>query len=665
MIYLSVSDYAEIKKCSGQYIRKLCLESKINCTYTINNKNKKTYKIPLNALDPTEQREYLKKHRPDQPQLELVVPGENKASGGIDMHPEISDIRTMKSFDQFPDAQKEEINFWAKILNDWDIYTSQTKKQKTILTNEYIAKLRAEHKELKVSQDILYRKRQSLRSGDLTGLVDNRGHAKKGHSSIPDVAWECFLYHYLDQELHSIDKCYEYTKFQMKKDYPDLLPLPSCSAFRRRLNNDVPEPLKILGRKGEKEFRDRCGQHIERTYKNMKSNDYWVADNHTIDVITLSDDGKTHRLYLTAILDARSGIFAGIHVSSAPSSQSTIICLRKAIIKTGTTPLHFYVDNGREFLTHDVGGMGHRSRKSQEDEFDPPPILERLGIKMVNAIVHNAKAKIIERRFLDFKNTVSRLFSTFCGGNINEKPEKLKKILKSGKIPTDAEFTAIIEDLIYHYMNEQQASGVVPSDKGKSRMQVYAENVTELRVVPEDDLRLLLMRSTRKQRIGRLGVHVLVAGEKLNYYNNDLLKLFGQEVYCRYDPENMAKVHVYDLENKYLMTAPSNISTVCEYGCDEEWLSEAIRKTKAYEKLLKQELNDYKKSKYDFDTALDLVLAEAQRNKEQKEYEQNPKIISIVRAGEKPTEEKQAVGQTNLISDLEKMIKNLEKQQQE
>ena len=53
----------------------------------------------------------------------------------------------------------------------------------------------------------------------------------------------------------------------------------------------------------------------------------------------------------------------------------------------------------RSCLTFDFGGLGHRQKKSTKDRFSPPPIFERLGIKMVNARVRNAKAKIIERRF--------------------------------------------------------------------------------------------------------------------------------------------------------------------------------------------------------------------------------------------------------------------------
>lgn len=83
---------------------------------------------------------------------------------------------------------------------------------------------------------------------------------------------------------------------------------------------------------------------------------------------------------LQHFFDARSGIFTGCYVTDAPSSQATLIALRKGIAKYGI-PENIYVDNGREFLTFDVGGLGHRLKKSQKAKFAPPPVFERLGIK--------------------------------------------------------------------------------------------------------------------------------------------------------------------------------------------------------------------------------------------------------------------------------------------
>lgn len=149
--------------------------------------------------------------------------------------------------------------------------------------------------------------------------------------------------------------------------------MPSYTTFYRRAQADIPEPLKVLGREGEKAFRDRCAPYIRRVYDDMRSNEWWIADNHTFDIITEGENGQRHRLYLTAFFDARSGIFTGCYVTNAPSSQSTLIALRRGILKYGI-PENIYVDNGREFLTYDVGGLGHRKKKPKDgqERFEPP-----------------------------------------------------------------------------------------------------------------------------------------------------------------------------------------------------------------------------------------------------------------------------------------------------
>ena len=76
----------------------------------------------------------------------------------------------------------------------------------------------------------------------------------------------------------------------------------------------------------------------------------------------MGPDGTLHRLYLSAWLDARSGIFTGWYVTDGPGSQATLNALRKGILKFGI-PSRAYVDNGREFLTRDIGGRGHRAKK--------------------------------------------------------------------------------------------------------------------------------------------------------------------------------------------------------------------------------------------------------------------------------------------------------------
>lgn len=651
MIYLTVKEVAELKECSTQYIKKIVLDGSLKSEVSANKNNRKKYLIPLNELSYSEQLKYYKSHA-------IAIPE--------DLLPAQKAERPHKEFDEFTAEQREEIAKWIRILNAWDEYCATSKLQKVAATEKFVQLQQVANPDLNVSKGILYRKKKALKDDDLAGLLDNRGSWKKGTSSIPEEVWQCFLSFYLDEAQHPIKACYEYTEMWLKREAPQLLPLPAYASFYRKVQTAIPKPVEIMGREGMKAFRDRCAPYIKRTYEGMASNEWWIADNHTFDVQTKGENGSIHRLYLTAFFDARSGIFTGCYVTDAPSSQATLIALRKGIVKYGI-PENIYVDNGREFLTFDVGGLGHRLKKSQKDKFAPPPVFERLGIKMTNALVRNAKAKIIERRFRDVKDRLSRLFPTYTGGNVVERPERLKKVIKdTDNIPTDFEFTQAVEDILTYYMNEKPYSGAVSSDSGKTRMQVYREQLKEKRVASELDLNLMLMRSTRSQKVGRRGVHLTIAGEKLDYYNDELIfNYFGKEMYCRYDPEDISSVRVYDLKDNYIMTVPVDNEAVLTYGSSKDAVGQALRKVRSFEKLTKQELKASQITALGKKTALELVLATAEENKS-KTDEVNAKIISIHRIDEEPTEIKQAVGQNNLVTiDKAKMIRNLEERQKE
>lgn len=651
MIYLTAKEVAGIKGCSERYVKMLINNGSLQGDETINQNNRKKYLIPLNELSHSEQLKYYKSHA-------IAIPE--------DLLPERKTERPHKEFDEFSAVQREEIAEWIRILNAWDEYCATSKLQKVPATEKFVQLQKVANPDLNISKGILYRKKKALKADDLAGLLDNRGNWKKGTSSIPEEVWQCFLSFYLDEAQHPIQACYEYTEMWIKREAPQLLPLPAYASFYRKVQTAIPKPVEIMGREGMKAFRDRCAPYIRRTYEDMVSNEWWIADNHTFDVQTKGEKGNLHRLYLTAFFDARSGIFTGCYVTDAPSSQATLIALRKGITKYGI-PQNIYVDNGREFLTFDVGGLGHRQKKSTKDKFAPPPVFERLGIKMTNAIVRNAKAKIIERRFRDVKDRLSRLFPTYTGGNVVERPERLKKVIKvTDNIPTDYEFTQAVEDILTYYMNEKPYSGAVSSDSGKSRMQVYREQLKEKRVAAELDLNLMLMRSTRSQKVGRRGVHLSVAGEKIDYYNDDLiLNHFGESVYCRYDPEDISKVRIYDLDDNYIMTAPTDNEAVLAYGASKDAVAQALRKVKSLEKLTKQELKASQITAFGKETALNLVLATAEENKANAE-EINPKVISVHRADETAEQLPMAVGQSNIVTiDKAKMIRNLEQRQKE
>ena len=622
---LSTQEVARLYGKDERTIRRWAKSGKIQATSFLNEFNSPEYLFPLDALDASIQEKYFI-------QLKASLP-----TPSVDISPK---RRTSSPLDHYTAEEREEITWWLKTVDDWQRYRSKYPGSKAEADDRFIALCAKTDPEHEFSIDTLYRRWKSIKQDDLDGLIDKRGKWKKGKSDIQPEAWDAFLYFYLQEAQHPMMKCYEYMKLLLREEHPDLVAdIPSYTTFTRRVKSDIPEAVEVLGREGQKAFRDRCAPYIRRTYEGMASNEWWIADNHTFDVITQGDNGQRHRLYLTAFFDARSGIFTGCYVTLNPSSQATLIALRKGILKYGI-PENIYVDNGREFLTFDIGGLGHRAKKPKDgkERFEPPPVFERLGIKMTNAIVRNAKAKIIERRFRDIKDHLSRLFETFTGGNVLEKPERLKHVLKNGEIPLDSTFTETVEELLDWYFNQQPYGGEVQEDQGKPRQQVFNENLHKKRVASAEDLNLMLMRSARPQKVTRRGVHLDIAGQRLDYWNDDMLiNLLGQQVYFRYDPDDLSEVRVYDLQDRFIMTVPVDNTAVLTYGASKEDVKAAMGKVRRMERITKEALQVSAFPAFGKRTALELVMAQAHASKTARIIpEADPKVLELQRPDEEP-----------------------------
>lgn len=608
-----------------------------------NAQNRPEYLIPLSALPEQAQKKYMDQHRPA-PAAAPMDKGKKETPAAA---------RPLESYSA---EERAEISYWLAMVDRWQEYRRKAGGRKAECDEKFVLLRQLEEPERQISVETLYRKWAAIRAGELDSLVDKRGKARKGKTVLlPEIEQE-FLSLFLDEAQLPIPRCVALTEQWARENMPTALPLPSYHTFYRKAKA-VPYAVTVLCREGEKAYYDKCSPYIRREYESISANDFWIGDTHTLDVESMGPDGTLHRLYLSAWLDARSGIFTGWYVTASPGSQATLNALRKGIATRGI-PLNVYVDNGREYLTRDIGGLGHR--KKGKDSFAPPGVFERLGIKMTNAIVRNARAKLVERRFEDFKNYVSRLFPTYTGGNVVEKPNRLKYVLKQGDhVPTDAEVIAAVDTLIEGYLNCEPYGGSVPEDKGKSRVDVWRENLPNGAVrkpASETDLQLMLMRTSKPVRVTRRGVTLKLHGLELDYYTPELANLRMQDkVYLRYDPEDLSKVRVYDLEDRFLQEAPQSTLTA-GYLATQGQIAELMAAKRKAEKAVR-EYGQALRLPEDPERALNLATALAQRNLDELALAPNPKCIELRRA-EQEEPLLRAVGDIDIGSMNEYLIKH-------
>ena len=630
-IILGVQDLSSLTGVSPQYIRRLAKNGKLPADIFTNTKNRQEYAFSLAAQPKDIQEKYYARQR-----AELAAPADALSA---------STAKALKPFDCYTEAEREEIVFWKRVLADWEKYRQRGGMNAAELDKRFLAYLALEYPEQKLSIATLYRKRKALAEGDLDGLVDGRGKGRKGKRSMAEPVWTFFRGALLQETKHmDIREAMRQTEEHFQLTDPDMLPLPSYSTFRRRVLEDIPPQVLCLGIYGEKALKDEFVPFVRRDYNPMSSNEWWVADNHTFDVLTLGPDGNKHRLYLTAFIDARSGIFTGWHVTETPSAYAVLLALRRGILERGI-PENILTDNGSDFCAWDVGGRGHRKKNAKAEANRPPTIMEHLGIGFHTALPKNAQAKTVERKFLDVKGQFSRLWATYTGGNVTEKPECLKKVLKKGRVPTDAEFIEAVDTLIRGFFNMQPYSGPVAADRKYIREDVYAMRMGVLRkpATPED-LRLMMMRTTRPQTVGQRGVKIKVGGVDLEYFTQDFLwEWQKKKVYVRYDPDHLEKCYVYDTDgNRFICELPLDQRLTMEWGATGEEVAEAARYVRQYTKRTKEATEAARVPGLDQQALMENRLAAARQRMDGYTPPKSRAPIRLVRAEDMNTEPLQA-----------------------
>lgn len=618
MEYLSVPEYAKLRGCSERYARTLIVQNKL---YAIEDTVLKrggcggiTYKIPLASIDPKLIRKYQRQ--------------QDRKNGVHEPKPQKKAL-TLSAEDMTAE-ERQEVARWKQILQEWNAYRGQG-RSKADRDKEFVSYISTKYPEMKFSVRILQRHDQALREQGEAALIDGRGKHENHKKAIPDEVFSIFMGYYLDESRKSVQKCMDLTETKIRHDgRVELLPLASHQSFTREIVRGIPPAALVLCREGMKACTDKMLPYIKRTYEDLCSNDIWVCDNHTFDVFV--NDGeheKPIRVYLTAFQDVRSRKFVGWYVTLNPSSAATLVALRRAVEKHGI-PLRILSDNGREFLTFDIGGRGFRkARKPSKEEHEIPTILDNLGIEFRTAMVKNARAKIIERAFLDVKNGFSKMFEGYTGGTVAERPERLKKTGKDAdNFTLLPEFVEYVDRYIEGIFNKHKHYGV--GMNGRTPDQVYAACLAEQRVATAEQLNLMMLRNTRMQKVGRDGVHLDLYGQKLSFNSHDLnFYHMGRKVYFRYDPDDLAEVRVYDDKDRFLCTAQQ--TGALGYFADKDEVKKAEQEKRKYMKAVKTWKDQHVRQAHD---ELELLMWQAEQNLADDTSRPNPKVIRIVTADE-------------------------------
>ena len=189
-----------------------------------------------------------------------------------------------------------------------------------------------------------------------------------------------------------------------------------------------------------------------------------MADGHVLNFQVINPfNGKPTRATLVGFLDWKSSALVGYEIMMTENKQCIASALRNAILNLGMIPKVVYQDNGK----------GFKAKFFQHCDFEEEGfngVYANLGIHSVFARPYNARAKVIERYFLEFQEELEKGMPSYVGTSIEDKPAWMKRgeylhrkfheRLTKGYVPTISEAVQYINGWL-----EFHNSQACPHDK--------------------------------------------------------------------------------------------------------------------------------------------------------------------------------------------------------
>lgn len=381
------------------------------------------------------------------------------------------------------------------------------------------------------------------------------GHgANKGKRKIPEEVQSFIRVIYENKNKPSMMNAYE----ELVMKYGRII---SYGTLKNYIRNDIPKLALLAGRLGNKELKDTLTPYIQRDYSTLVPNQLWVSDGHDLEMSCYhpwKKDSKGNRIIASpkwiVWMDVRTRLITGWTLSWGETAESIAIALKNGISKWGK-PQGIYTDNGKAYRGHVLKGKDNGKDEVLQG------IYRTIGIEANNihhAIVRNAQAKHIERMFRDFKDTFSNRSITYKGGNVLEKPEHLKDVLKDKEMKgLILEFNELIEELeeFVEFKNHTyyKIRGGHRGDSmyGKTPLEIFDIElpVENRELIPEEKLRVLFLY----EDIRKVGQHgVLFHESSYTDINSEIFSYLGDKVKIKYNPHDLDEMYAYKLTGEFI-----------------------------------------------------------------------------------------------------------------
>lgn len=300
-------------------------------------------------------------------------------------------------------------------------------------------------------------------------------------------------------------------------------------------------------------------------------NQRWEIDASPMDVLC-----KDGRYLIYALIDVWSRRLM-IHVSRTATTEGSLALVRRACLEWGM-PESIRTDNGSDFTSY-------RFKEA----------LLHLGVEQVISGPFSPwKKAFVERVIKTFQHKFAPTMPGFIGHSVadRKKIEGVKSFADNLGAGTDAKFRveltheelqAHINNWVegqYHHQPHSGLDGLTPLVR-MSQSNVKPRMVADIRA-----LDILLAPVAGVRRVGKEGLRV----DGAPFWHNDLILYAGKDVYVRHDPDDMGRIYVFDLDNKFLCEAVN----FDRLGADRAAASKAAKSMQR--RVINEELAEIKKT---------------------------------------------------------------------
>ena len=317
-------------------------------------------------------------------------------------------------------------------------------------------------------------------------------------------------------------------------------PPPSYSIISKIINNMSPA-LMTLAHEGVKQYQQKYDLLYIREAD--RPNQIWQADHTLLDIYVKNTRGELKRPWLTIIMDDYSRAIAGYYLSfDAPSAQQTGLTLRQAIWKKSESswlicgiPEILYTDHGSDFTSKHI-----------------EEVCASLKIQLIFSTVGKPRGR----------GKIERFFSTVNQCFLQDLPGYIKEgiIFHENKCLFFEELDSKLKLFILGSYNHSSHSttNIPPAVLWQANQ--FLPHMPK----NQETLDLLLLTLSKSRQVHRDGIKF----QGLRYFSTILADFVGQKVVIRYDPRDMAEIHIF-YQDKFLCRAISQDLESCTVSLKE------------------------------------------------------------------------------------------------